>query len=350
MPATRSSTRVASADDARPPFTGRIFFVLAVCYHVRMQHILFNSSQALNPYLVGALAVVILVSVIGYFADKKYERSALAKRLEAKIRPYRDYGAGVLAFVTGIALLVTALHGQLLAANYLLPTGIPGQILRLVEAGVAVLLMLGLYTQVAAVGILALFVATFATHPPIEPIDYLNFVGVALFLLTFARGRYSLDWFLGKPILSTPEQRKWAYAALRFFTGFTLLWLALLKWRRPDLHLALMDKSPNINPYLFLEWVGLRISREVYVFVLSIVEATIGIFEMFGFLTRVASAVLVPIFLLSMIFLGPSESVGYLPFIGSLLVLFVYGDDYHKNREADRYVEHPGNKKAEEIS
>ncbi len=299
----------------------------------------------LNPYTVGALAVVLLLTAVGYFGTRRYEKSAAAEGIEAKIRPYRDYAAGVLAFATGFTLFVTALRGQLLAANYLLPAGMPGLILKAAELGVGALLMVGLFTPVAAVGILALYASTFVLHPAIEPVDYLNFVGIALFLLTFARGRYSLDWFLGKPILSTPEQRKWAYVALRFLTGFTLLWLALLKWRRPDLHLTLMDRYPNFNPYLFLEWIGLKMSREMYVFMLSVVEACVGIFEMFGFLTRIAAVVLMILFLGSIAFLGPNELVGHLPIMATLVVLFVYGDGYQKNRQPDRYAEHDAAKK-----
>lgn len=305
-----------------------------------MQYAQPSFYATLNPYTVGAVCVILLLTAVGWFGSRKYEKSSTAKGLEAKIRPYRDYAAGILAFATGFTLVVTALRGQLLASNYLLPAGLPGLILKGIELGVGVLLMIGLFTPVAAVGILALYASTFVLHPFIEPIDYLNFVGIAVFLITFARGRYSLDWFLGKPILSTPEQRKWAYVALRFLTGFTLLWLALLKWRRPDLHLSLMDRYPNFNPYLFLEWMGLKMSREVYVFLLSVIEATVGIFEMFGFLTRIAAVVLMFLFIGSIAFLGPSELVGHLPIMATLGVLFVYGDAYHKNREPDRYAEH----------
>ncbi|HSD12194.1 MAG TPA: hypothetical protein VLC10_01430 [Patescibacteria group bacterium] len=293
--------------------------------------------RTLNPYTITAAAAVLVVAVAGYFADRWYEHSAQYAAIEAKIRPWRDYAAPVLAMTTGFTLLFVAWRGQLLATNYPLPPGIAGTMLRSVEAVIGGLLLVGLFTPAAAIGLLALFGAAFLLHPLIEPLDYANFVGIAVFLLFFARGRYSLDWFLGKPIFTTPAQRKWAYLVLRTLTGFTILWLGFLKWRRPDLHLDLLDRFPSSNPYVILQALGIGMSRELYVFILFAVEATIGIFEMLGFLTRATAVFLAPVFLVSIFFLGAPELVGHLPILGTLFVLFVYGDTYHKNRDAERY-------------
>lgn len=296
----------------------------------------------LNPFTVGAIAVVFLIAAVGLWLNKEYDESTFGHRMEAKLRPYRDYAAGILAVTTGFTLVWMSIKGVHLAPNYPFTDDLFGSILRWVQAGIGVLLMIGLFTPVAAIGLLALYGSAFLLHPSIEPIDYINIVGIAVFLLVFSRGRYSLDWFLGKPILSTPGQRKWAYRVLRVLTGFALLWLALLKWRRPDLHLSLMDRYADFNPYVLLSWVGIKMSREMYVFALTIVEATVGIFEMFGILTRVASIFLIPIMLGSVLFLGPGELVGHLPILGTLVVLIIYGDEYFKNRQPDRYAEHPG--------
>ena len=299
---------------------------------------------SINPLTVAAVLGILAFGILGYVSDKRYQQSKLYAKVEGAIRPYRDYAAGVLAVATGFTLLWAAAHGQLLATNYVLPPGIAGGILRMVETVVGALLLVGLFTPAAAIGLLALYASAFLLFPAIEPIDYVNFVGIGLFLLFFARGRYSLDWFLGKPILTTPAQRKWAYLALRVLTGFTLFWLGFLKFRRPDLHFSLMDQYPNFNPYVILGWFGLHMSRELYVFCLFVVEATVGIFEMFGLYTRVAAAALVPIMMVSLLFLGPGELVGHLPILGTLFVLIVYGDNYNKHRDTAR-SSHPAEKR-----
>lgn len=293
-----------------------------------------------NPYTVGAAIGVLVFAVIGYVSDKWYEKTSLYAKIEGKIRPYRDYAAGVLAVTTGFALLWAAAHNQLLATNYALPEGIGGTVLRIAEAAVGGLLMVGLFTPAASIGLLALYASAFLLFPVIEPIDYVNFAGIGLFLLFFARGRYSLDWFLGKPILTTPAQRKWAYLALRVLTGFTLMWLGFLKFRRPDLHFSLMDRFSAFNPYVILGWVGVHMTRETYVFCLFVTETAIGLFEMLGLYTRVLAVALVPVMMVSLVFLGPGELVGHLPILGTLFVLFVYGDTYHKHRDEKRFT-HP---------
>lgn len=295
--------------------------------------------RTVNGYTLGAAAIVLAVTVVGFFVDRWFERTAFYATYEKKLRPWRDYAAGVLAFTTGFTLLYAAWRGQLLATNYPLPAGLSGGLLRAVEAFIGALLMIGLYSRAAAAGLVALFVAAFAFEPFIEPWDYMNFAGIAVFLFVFARGRYSLDWLLGKPITSTPHQRKWAYVVLRVCTGFTILWLGLLKWRRPDLHFALLDRFPDMNPLVLMRWTGLGMSREAYVFSLFVFESLIGVFEIFGFLTRLSALVLAPVFCASILFLGPKELVGHLPILGTLFVLFVYGDTYQKSAGDDRYAE-----------
>ncbi|MEY4744648.1 MAG: hypothetical protein RL272_593 [Candidatus Parcubacteria bacterium] len=293
--------------------------------------------RTLNPYTVGAALAILAIAVIGYFADRAYERSAAYARIEARIRPWRDYAVVALALTTGITLLFSASRGQLLAANYPLPSDFFGSLLRLAEAVIGGLLVIGLFTPAAAIGLLGLYLSTFLLQPPIEPLDYLNYVGIAVFILFFSRGRYSLDWFLGKPIFTSPAQRKWAYLVLRVVTGFTILWLGALKWRRPDLHFGLLDRYAHFNPYVILQAAGISMTREFYVFALFVGEATIGVFEIFGFLTRATAVFLAPVFLASLLFLGPLELVGHLPLLGTLCVLIAYGDTYYKNRVEDRY-------------
>lgn len=293
--------------------------------------------RTLNPLTVGSFAAVAALALVGWLLDRGYERSSWYPAVEKRIRPLRDYAAGVLAVATGVTLLILAWRGQYLATNFPFPAGFEGAFLRSAETLIGLLLLIGLYTQAAAVGLIGLFLGSFLFFPAVDALDYAPFAVIGWFLLFFARGRYSLDWFLGKPISSTPGQRKKAYLALRVGMGVAVFWLALLKWRRPDLHLALMDRFPAWNPYVIASWFGLRMPRETYVFLLFVVESTIGLFEACGFLTRPLSLFLVPVFVGSIAFLGPNEMVGHLPILGILFVLFVYGDTYHKNRDPDRY-------------
>jgi len=291
-----------------------------------------------GPGLIAVAAVIAIIYALALRIDRLYERSKAYLQVEARLRPFRDVAALLLGVITGATLLWSAWNGQLLAENLVLPSH--GTLaLRVVEGAVGLLLMLGLFAPAAAVGLLALYASAFALFQRYDVIDYVHFLGIGLFLLFFARGRYSFDWFLGKPILTSADQRKWAYMALRVFLGFALLWLGIWKFLRPDLHFALMDMYPSFNPYVILGWTGIHMSREAYVFCLAVAETVIGFTLMTGLFTRIFALLVMPTMFVSVIFLGVGELVGHLPIVAALAVLFIYGDTYHKHRDPNRWRE-----------
>lgn len=277
-----------------------------------------------------AVLVLAVVTAVGLSLDRRFERSALYARIETKLRTWRDYAPGVLAVSTGLFLLWSAWHGVLLADEYPLPAGSIGLALRLFEAAVGLAFLIGFGTASASIGLGLLWVSMFALSRSAGPFDYLYLLGTALFLFAFARGRYSLDWFFGKPILTTPERRKQAYFALRLLTGASFLVLASLKWYRPDVMFQLINKFADWNPLVLLRAAGLPISREIFVLCLAVAETLAGVFVFGGIFMRFTAIALMPVFLASVIFLGPLDIIGHLPILGILFVLFVYGDTYHK--------------------
>lgn len=292
--------------------------------------------HAVNAWTVGAAIAIATVAIAGWFVDRWYEKTPLYGRIEKKIRPLRDFAAGALGITTAVTLLIMSSRGMLLAQNFPLEPGPAATVLLGVQSVIGMLLLIGLFTRAAAIGLIALLAATFALFPWIDAMDYLHFLGIGIFLIAFARGRFSMDWFLGKPITTTAKQRKVAYVAMRVITGFTIIWLGFLKLRRPDLHFSLMDRYSDFNPYVIAHWLGIDMSREAYVFLLFAAEVAIGTFETAGLLTRFAAFTLFPLFMASAMFLGAGELVGHLPILGVLFVLFVFGDTYYKEEEPER--------------
>src|SRR5512142_3044193 len=84
--------------------------------------------RTLNPLTVGSFAVVAVLALAGWYADRRYERSAWYPAAEKRIRPLRDYAAGVLAVATGVTLLILAWRGQYLATNFPFPAGFEGAV------------------------------------------------------------------------------------------------------------------------------------------------------------------------------------------------------------------------------
>jgi uncharacterized membrane protein YphA (DoxX/SURF4 family) len=288
-----------------------------------------------NAWTVTTIVAVIAMVAVGMLIDRKFEASGLYARVEKRIAPLRDYAAGVLAVCTGVSLLWSAAHGTLLVDNFMLgPTVTAGAALRIFEGVVGFLLLVGLYTPIAAMSILILFGAVVGAYGVLEASDYLHYVGIAVFLLAFARGKWSLDWLLGKDFVSQPRERRLSYLALRVIAGLMFIVLAMGKWARPELHLALMERYPDLNPYVILHWIGINPSPEVYVYVLFAIEILIGVAVLTGIVTRIVALSLIPVIVASTVFLGFGELFGHLPIIGILFVLFVFGDRYHKEKGA----------------
>lgn len=294
--------------------------------------------HTLNPWTAIAVVVTAMLVFIGFLLDPWYEETRLYARIERRLRPLRDHAAGVLAVSVAVLLLFNAWSGTLLATNFPLGHDLIGVTLRAAETTIGFMLLVGLFTPFAAAGVALLYLSLFALYPVPAQIEIVNLAGAGAFLFFFSRGRWSLDWFLGKPIFSTPKQRKAAYVFLRATLGAAILALAFWnKWLEPGFHLSLMDRYPAFNPYALLKNTGLfPFTREQYVFSLFFVEITAGLFELFGLFTRAVAVLLVPVFCASVVFLPPTELVGHLPVLGTLFVLFVYGDTYYKGRAPEK--------------
>jgi len=288
-----------------------------------------------NPITVVSALAIAALTAAGAWIDRRVERSALYKLWESRLLPFRDYAPGLLAKTTGVFLLWNASRGSLIDPNFPLPADEIGLALRAIEIFVAILLMLGLFTAQAAAALVVLCFTTLYIHPGLFPdqIEIVYFVGIAAFLFNFPRSRFSLDRRFGTGVASTPERRRKAYLAMRICLGITLIDLALSnKWLNPSAHLALMDAYSEFNPYVILQWLGFGwLSKELYVFLLSVNELIIGIYVAAGFLTRIMALMLIPMFIISTIFLPIGDLIGHLPIIGTFVVLFLFGDTYHKH-------------------
>ena len=255
---------------------------------------------------VGAAAVV---AVAAYVLDRAFERSRLYARYEAKIRPWRDLASPAVAVPVGLFLLWAAWRGVLLVQPFdLLALGWIGAVLRGVQAAIGFLILVGLFMSAAAVGLMALVVGALALFGT-DALPVLHLGGAAAFLYRFSRGRFSWDWFLGKPIASTPQQRKQSYLALRILTGLAMISAAVLEW---------ITQSPATSHGAWA--LGLTIAA--------------GLSFLTGFITRLSALIFLPVVLWAA---GTSlwgEPAAVVPVLGILTAFLIFGDKYHKGEVA----------------
>ncbi len=252
-------------------------------------------------YALATFAALALL-VGGWLLDAKFERSGWYAWFESKIRPFRDSAAMSLGFLAGGTVLVAAARGNLLLSSVGFSAfGVSGPVWQAGQAIIGSLLLIGLFVNFAAAGLLFLEAALLAVAG-VAALPQLYWAGIAVFLFCFSRGRYSLDWFLGKPMLSSPGQRKAAYLAMRITVGTALGATAL--WTIPQ------------TEHPIARTLGLAAALAVVT----------------GFVTRVSAALLLP-FVYAAVFLAHVDPLVLLPVSAVLYVLFVFGDTYHKHDE-----------------
>jgi uncharacterized membrane protein YphA (DoxX/SURF4 family) len=152
-------------------------------------------------------------------------------------------------------------------------------------------------------------------------VEYINFVGIALFIL-----------FNAVPDTPLREQLKpYSVDVLRIFTGLSLIILGISEKLHPTAlgHVFISDYAWNFMPLLGFEWFDDRL------FVLSagVMEVVFGAILVLGVVTRLnILAVAVLMLTSNIVFLLESrntealvELIGHLPIISTALVLLVLG-------------------------
>lgn len=253
------------------------------------------------PVRYGLVILVVAVLLfVGWLLDGRFERSGRYARFEAKIKPFRDSAAVAVGICVGGTILVSAARGFMMLSD--VPFSVFGEFGRVWQGGQAAiggLLLIGLFVNVAAAGMVFLYAALLAVSG-LGALTQVYWLGVAIFLFFFSRGRYSLDWFLGKPMISTPGQRKFSYLAMRVCSGAAVA--AVAYWTVPQ------DEHPLAR--------GLGIAAAVAV-------AT-------GFVTRLSALILTPL-VIGAVFTLHADPLLLLPALAILYSLFIFGDTYHKH-------------------
>jgi uncharacterized membrane protein YphA (DoxX/SURF4 family) len=226
----------------------------------------------------------------------------------------------LMRVLTGMSLLLTAYEGSLIAPH-LQAVGGFGLALLFVQASVGILLLSNHFLHHAALLLLLMFLGMMVHLGVARSFEYINFVGIALFVL-----------FNTVPDTQLREQLKpYSVDVLRIFTGLSLIILGISEKLHPTAlgHVFISDYAWNFMPLLGFEWFDDRL------FVLSagVMEVVFGAILVLGVVTRLnILAVAVLMLTSNIVFLFENrntealvELVGHLPIIATALVLLVLG-------------------------
>ena len=259
--------------------------------------------------------VIILVCLTMALILERYLPNPPAK-LVAFAENHRQQALHLLQLLVGLALLLTAARGAILAPH-LADKSLFGLLLRFVQGGIGVLFIANIVIRWGAVLLILLFLASAGLFGFITSLEYFNFLGVALFLL----------------LQPAPNDRVRSYAlpALRIHTGIAL---GVLAWTEklidPNMAIRFLEKH-QIN---FMQALGVPFFTDrLFVLSAGCSELIFALIFILGLITRVNTLVLAGFLTASNLYfflVGKTdeafmELIGHMPLIAVAIILILYG-------------------------
>ncbi|MEM7668780.1 MAG: DoxX family membrane protein [Pseudomonadota bacterium] len=267
-----------------------------------------------DPAVLIWIALAVTMVAIAVFLDTRLPTLPVA---ETKIR--HDV-MELMRILTGMSFLLTAYDGALVAPHLQAHGGL-GICLVFLQAGIGLLLLSNHFLHHAALLILLLFLGMLIQFGIVRSFEYVNVVGIALFLL-----------FNYAPSAEMRQRLKpYSVDALRIFTGLSLVALGFSeKLYGAALGQAFIANYQwNFMPALGFDWFDDRL------FVLSagVMEVVFGVILVLGVVTRLNILVVAGLMLTSnIVFLlqnaqdeALKELIGHLPIIATALILLLLG-------------------------
>lgn len=292
-------------------------------------------SRIFAPATLAGLGLAVAGALVLRFLVQRIDEDRITRWFRRRLRPYLPL---LLSLHLGIALTAYAVTGRYLAPSLRLPEGPWGLVLAAVQLVIAALIILGLFTRLAA-GLLVLSgPAGMLFYGVIPILERVELLGIALYLAVVGRRKWSLDGLRHQPDEGGPMNPV-AVGMLRVCAGLAIVVGALTeKLLAPGVADAFLRRFPRFN---FLESVG--VSDAAFADVAGAVELVLGLLLLSGIGTRlVVLAAIIP-FNVTLLFFGLKELIGHLPIYGIFLVLLVEGSgrlgDAPAWRDARRRIE-----------
>jgi len=196
--------------------------------------------------------------------------------------------------------------------------------LLMVQFTTSFVLISTMFPLAAGVLLTALYLGMAVRFGLASGLEYLNFLGIAIFLVLFARMKSEADW----------EMR--ALPVLRILTGTALIVLALTE--------KLLNPAPAIElagmyGLNFMSTIGFKaFSDELFVISAGFMELVFGSLLVLGWVTRLNTLALAGFLIASNLYFfaagyadeGWVELVGHLPVLAAGVILIVYGSGKRK--------------------
>jgi hypothetical protein len=266
--------------------------------------------------LAAALALTVAVRVLArYFPG-------IDVPWVARMAPFMPFAVRLHLTVALVGLLSL---GYYLAPSMDLQADLPGILLGVVMAVVAISMATGWHAREGALLLVAagpIGMLEFGFWDVLQRVDML---GLALYVFIVGPGRWSAVHELGRaeePSLLQHAQGVWS---LKVAAGLALIVVAFAeKLAYPDLGVAFLNGHQHLN---VAREIGIDLSNLEFIRVAGAIEVLFGLLLISGALPQAIVLIAGVPFNATLWFFGVNELMGHLPIYGTMLVLLVYGSD-----------------------
>ena len=260
------------------------------------------------------IAVFFIAIFIAIILDKKLPVFDFITKI-----PKQSY-IELLRVFTGLSFLLTAYGGAIIAPHHIAHGWLGGFLIAL-QALIGILLISNHLIAYAAAAMGVLFLGLIAQHGFVSGLEYINMLGIALFLLFYHFPNAEKREFL-KP---------YAVDGLRIFTGVALVVLGVTEKLNGAMYAQdfLMQYHWNFMPFFGFD----GFTDRLFVLSVGICEVILGALLILGTVTRLTTLTISSFMLLSntvFIIQGRNEEaliefIGHMPIVGTALILILYG-------------------------
>lgn len=280
-----------------------------------------NTSENLNLYHWLFVAIMVLSLLFGLkLISKTKTYKSIDNFIKLKFSPLQQVVTLVVRLTAAAGLLINLAQGYLFAPNLTSDSSILSQLISILFIIASIMLILGMFTRVAALLMLLGYILGFAIFNFIDLIDHFEYVGLSLFILLGGGGRYSLDSYLDIEILNKllSKYKHVAYDALRISIGIGLISLSLSE---KLLGVDIASSFLSVHDWNILSIVG--IGDFGFIVFAGAIELLLGLALIFNVAARAVVLIILSTMTLTAMLLGIDEVYGHLFAIALVISVLV---------------------------
>lgn len=295
-----------------------------------------TENSSLAWYIVPSVIAVFLF-LAALFVEYGARKNNALKKLAEILRSGAFLDATVLSIAVGILLIVSGFQNYLFAPGIALHDSLAHSIFSYAQIIIGIGLILGTFTRLCTIGIIALFISGFFFFPPLKVLDYSVFLGIGLFLFIIHRDVLSFTFFFHPVDKQSPfdRYRKYALPILRFITGAGLIMIFLHHHiLNPEPAIQFLTERPLLN--IMQSIFGLQdFSHELLIFNTGIFGILIGSLLALGILERFISSIIAIGLLLTILVGGVSFLPIAIPYF-AIVYIVITGNQFQEREIKER--------------